>query len=54
MNSNTVSLVNELYKLKLESFASVVELSEKQKLCIPGASINEECVEALRELNIII
>lgn len=54
MDLKAAELMDTLYHLKKQDFFSRIELSEKQKKLIPGASINSQCVEALKELNIIV
>ena len=38
----------------MKDFHSPIELNEKQKKLIPGTSINKQCMEALKELNIVL
>lgn len=54
MDSKVIELINILYPMKTKDFFSTIKLSEKQKKLIPGAYINNECAEALKELNIIL
>ena len=49
-----VELLNELYQIKSRDFRSEIVLSATQKNKIPGSYINDECVESLRELNILL
>lgn len=53
MDSNVVELVDILYQLKMKDFTSTIELKENQRKLIPGTCINSQCIEALKELNII-
>ncbi len=54
MDSKVVELINILYQMKITDFLSTIQLSEEQKKFIPGMYINHECVEALKELNIVL
>lgn len=54
MDSKAVELMDMLYQLKAKDFLSTIELSEKQKKLIPGTYMNNQCVEALKELNIVL
>ena len=53
MDSKVVELINTLYQMKAKDFFATIELSEGQKELIPGTHINNECAEALKELNIV-
>ena len=53
MDSKVVELVDILYQLKMKDFTSIIELKENQRKLIPGTCINSQCIEALKELNII-
>lgn len=52
MDSKVVELIDILYQWKMKDFLSPIELNEKQRKLIPGTFINNQCVEALKELNI--
>lgn len=54
METKVVQLINVLFQMKANDFFSTIELSKKHKELIPGAGINNECAEALKELNIIL
>lgn len=54
MDSKSINLLSELYQIKTESFFKTITLTEKQKKCIPGHFINNECIESLKELNIVV
>lgn len=54
INSNVIRLIDSLYQLKAKDFHSPIKLNERQKELIPGAYINNECIESLKELNIFI
>ena len=53
MDSSAVELIDFLYQIKSKHFFKTIELTQKQIKLIPGPYINDECVEALKELNII-
>jgi hypothetical protein len=52
MNSDSLALLDELFKIKCSCFSKRVVLNEQQKSKIPGNAINEECIDAFLELNI--
>ena len=54
MDAKAIELISFLYNQKKNDFALTIELSEKQRRLIPGDFINSQCIEALRELNIVI
>lgn len=54
MSSNAIELLTNLYEIKVLDFDSEIVLDEKQKQLIPGDFINYECVESLKELNILL
>ena len=54
MDSKVIELIDILYQWKMKDFLSPIELNEKQRKLIPGTFINNQCVEALKELNIVL
>ena len=54
MDPKVIELIDVLYHSKMKNFLSPIELNEKQRKLIPGAFINKQCVEALKELNIVL
>ena len=54
MDLKAIQLIDILYQLKMKDFFITIKLSEKQKKLIPGTYINKQCIEALKELNIVI
>lgn len=54
MDAGAVALLEDLYQCKAKDFLSTIELSTRQKKLIPGTHINDECVEALKELHIVV
>ncbi len=53
MDSKVIELVDILYQRKMKDFTSIIELKENQRKLIPGTCINSQCIEALKDLNII-
>lgn len=53
MDSNAIELISFLYQHKINDFTSMIKLNEKQRKLIPGACINSQCIESLKELNIV-
>lgn len=54
MDSKVVGLIDILYQSKMKDFFSPIQLNEKQRKLIPGTFINNQCMESLKELNIVI
>lgn len=54
MDSKVIELIDILYQWKMKDFLSPIELNEKQRKLIPGSVINNQCLEALKELNIVL
>lgn len=54
MDSKVVELIDVLYQWKMKDFFSPVKLNEKQRKLIPGMFINNQCIESLKELNIVL
>lgn len=54
MDSKVVELIDVLYQRKMKDFFSPVKLNEKQRKLIPGMFINNQCIESLKELNIVL
>ena len=54
MDQKVIELIDILYQWKLKDFLSPIELNEKQRKLILGTFINNQCVEALKELNIVL
>ena len=54
MDSNNTKLLNDLYQIKKENLISKISLNEEQNKHIPGAFINNECIESFKELNIFL
>ena len=54
MDPKVVELIEFLYQWKMKDFLSPIELDERKKKLIPGTFINDQCMEALKELNIIL
>jgi hypothetical protein len=53
MDSNAIELISFLYQHKINDFTSMIKLNKKQRKLIPGARINSQCIESLKELNIV-
>lgn len=54
MDSKVIELIDVLYQSKMKDFLLPIKLNEKQRKLIPGTFINNQCVESLKELNIVI
>lgn len=54
MNSDSLLLLNYLYKMKLEHPTEPIRMSISMAKLLPGNEINDECKESLLELNIFV
>ena len=54
MDTEVLALVDFLYHEKSKDFFSTIELSKKQQKLISEKIICDECIEAFRELNVVL
>lgn len=54
MTSDHITLLADIYQMKLQQAHLPIHLTEAQKKMLPGDHINEACVESFAEMNIIV